>query len=388
MKKIYVSLLGALGCAGLAQAQSSSLTLFGIVDMSLSRGQGSVSDFQGLRNSGTSTSQLGLRGLEDLGNGLKAGFWLEAELAPDTGSGLPSNSNNQASGASPAAGLTFNRRSTVSLSGPWGQLIAGRDYHPMFWNTILADPFGMLGAGTTQILASRIAGGAPSSAAVGPYGNGANALVSRASNSIAYAWGFAPNALTSRGSGTYVHAMYFMGENARGAAHANDGQGYGLRVGYAEGPVHVAAGVLKSRFAPTDPATLGAANFHTAVLGNIRSASLLASYDFGFARPRALLIRDEFGQRSGKGWMLGTSAPLGIGELRLAYSAYQVDQGTRPRSTKIALGYVHPLSPRTAIYGTYARLRNSGGADRAVNGAVTAPNAPSSGFDLGLRHTF
>jgi hypothetical protein len=40
------------------------------------------------------------------------------------------------------------------------------------------------------------------------------------------------------------------------------------------------------------------------------------------------------------------------------------------------------------VYGTYARVRNSGGATRALNGAATAANQSSSGFDLGLRHTF
>ena len=34
---------------------------------------------------GMSSSRLGFRGVEDLGGGLKASFWLEMGIAPDTG---------------------------------------------------------------------------------------------------------------------------------------------------------------------------------------------------------------------------------------------------------------------------------------------------------------
>ena len=62
-----------------------------------------------------------------------------------------------------------------------------------------------------------------------------------------------------------------------------------------------------------------------------------------------------------------------------------------PRSRKIALGYVHNLSKRTAVYTTVARVRNDGGAAAsAVPGAAGNPsvNSNSTGFDLGVRHSF
>jgi predicted porin len=49
---------------------------------------------------------------------------------------------------------------------------------------------------------------------------------------------------------------------------------------------------------------------------------------------------------------------------------------------------VHNLSKRTALYGTYARLSNSGGASAALNGGVTGANRASTGIDLGIKHTF
>lgn len=47
---------------------------------------------------------------------------------------------------------------------------------------------------------------------------------------------------------------------------------------------------------------------------------------------------------------------------------------------------VHNLPKRTSLYGTYARVRNSGGATAALNGATAGANQSSSGLDLGLRH--
>jgi predicted porin len=59
-----------------------------------------------------------------------------------------------------------------------------------------------------------------------------------------------------------------------------------------------------------------------------------------------------------------------------------------PESKKIALGYVHNLSKRTALYTTFARVKNSGGAASSLNGSVTAANGKSTGYDFGIRHSF
>ena len=163
MKKSLIA-LAVLAAAGAASAQSS-VTLFGIVDATVQR----VSNSDGgpsvtrLTNSGYNSSRLGFRGTEDLGGGMSASFWLEAGMNNDDGQGAATNTNNQASRCRLLAcngrqGLTFNRRSTVSLAGGWGELRLGRDYTPQFWNLTVFDPFGTNGAGTTQTLNSIITG--------------------------------------------------------------------------------------------------------------------------------------------------------------------------------------------------------------------------------------
>jgi len=350
MKKSLIA-LAVLASAGVASAQSS-VTLFGIVDATLAFGKGSVSNKTQLTNSGYNSSRLGFRGTEDLGGGMSASFWLEAGVNNDNGSGAPTNLNNQSTGTSAASagtqGLTFNRRSTVSLGGGWGELRLGRDYTPQFWNLTVFDPFGTNGVGTTQTLSSSLGG----------------PVTVRASNSIGY---FLPGNL----GGFYGQLQHYRGENNNNVA--NDGTGTGLRVGYANGPVNAALAYSTTRYAT----------------GDIKSTNLGGQWDFGVAKLMGHISRDRVsGSATGKGGLIGALVPVGPGEIRLAYSTYKNDLAGTPKTNKWALGYVHNLSKRTAVYATYARLKNSGGAAQALNGSGNAANQNSTGYDFGIRHSF
>jgi predicted porin len=357
MKKSLIA-LAVLAAAGTASAQSS-VTLFGIVDATIQR----VNNSNGpsvtrLTNSGYNSSRLGFRGTEDLGGGMSASFWLEAGMSNDDGQGANTNANNQASGAGAAVagrqGLTFNRRSTVSLAGNWGELRLGRDYTPQFWNLTVFDAFGTNGIGTTQTLNSIITG----STAV------------RASNGIGY---FLPGNL----GGFYGQYQHYLGENISGTP--NDGTGDGLRLGWANGPINVAAAMSQ-----TNNTIAGAS-------AKIKQNNVGAQWDFGVAQILGHYEWDSVGSTDGRGWNLGALFPIGAGQIRAAYSEYKVKLGTQPKSQKFALGYVHNLSKRTALYVTYADVKNSNGAAAsAAPGAAGSPgiNSHSNGWDLGLRHSF
>ena len=357
MKKSLIA-LAVLATAGVASAQSS-VTLFGIVDARLAVGNGSgagSSDKTQLTNSGYNSSRLGFRGTEDLGGGLSASFWLEAGVNNDDGRGAATNTNNQTTGGAVAGigggqGLTFNRRSTVSLAGGFGEIRLGRDYTPQFWNLTVFDPFGTNGVGTTQTLNSSLGG----------------PVNVRASNSMGY---FLPRDL----GGFYGQIQYYLGENNQtGAATEDDGKGAGLRLGYAAGPVNVALALSSTNYAT----------------GDIKTTNIGGQYDLGVAKIMAHYNRDRVtGGLTGKGGLIGGLIPMGAGEIRLAYSTYKTNAAGTPQSKKYALGYVHNLSKRTALYTTFARVSNSGGAASALNGAVTAANNKSTGYDFGIRHSF
>ncbi|MGE0499140.1 MAG: porin [Ramlibacter sp.] len=350
MKKTFTVL--AVFAAGAASAQSS-VTLFGIVDATFAHGSGSVASKTQLTNSGYNSSRLGFKGTEDLGGGLAASFWLEGSALTDTGAGGATSTNNQTTGSTGGGGLTFNRRSTVSLSGAWGEVRLGRDYTPQFWNLAVFDPFGTNGVGTTQVLGSTLGG----------------PVAVRASNTMGY---FLPRNL----GGFYGQVQHYLGENLSNAgATEKDGRGTSLRLGYAKGPVNVALSHATTKYAA----------------GDIRSTSLGGLWNFGVAKLMAEYSRDRVGapaSTTGTGGLIGGVVPVGAGEVRLAYSSYKVNSAGNPKSTKWALGYVHHLSKRTVLYTTFARVNNSGGASRSLNGAVTAANNSSSGYDFGVRHSF
>ena len=353
MKKSLIA-LAVLAASGAAMAQSS-VTLFGIVDATYAYGSGSVANKSQLTNSGINGSRLGFRGVEDLGGGMSASFWLEAGVNNDNGSGVTTSTNNQgASGVTGGGGLTFNRRSTVSLNGGFGEVRLGRDYTPQFWNLTVFDPFGVVGVGTSQTLNSSLGG--PTTV--------------RASNAIGY---FLPGNL----GGFYGQAQYYMGENLSNAANKKDGNGLAARVGYANGPINVALALSETKF----------------LAGDIQAFNLGASYDLGMAKIMAHYNQDEIdGGAEGKGFLIGGLIPMGAGEIRLAYSTYKIDLNvpgaSDPRTNKLALGYVHNLSKRTALYATYAHVSNKNGAAQSLNGSVTAAGKNSNGYNFGIRHSF
>lgn len=364
MKKTLVA-LAVMAAAGAASAQSS-VTLFGIVDAALTVGRGDAGDNIGLTTNGYNSSRLGFRGVEDLGGGLQASFWLEVGFDSDTGQGAATNINNLATGtsATPLAtgtqGLTFNRRSTVSLSGGFGEVRLGRDYNPLFWNNTTFDPFGTNGVGTTVSYTG--------------YQGTFGPTAVRASNSIGY---FLPRNL----GGLYGQAMYHFGEQGSAAgATEDDGTGYGVRLGYAAGPFDVALAYGFTEFAA----------------GDRSGYNIAGSWNFGLAKLMAQYNANEVDVAGGaeqEGWLIGASAPIGAGEIRASYSQTELDTAANPRGRKLALGYVHNLSKRTAVYTTIARVRNDGGASFNVNpttgvAGISGVNGSSTGFDLGVRHQF
>lgn len=401
MKKSLVA-LAALAVAGVASAQSS-VTLFGVVDTAISGYSnkaknvlGSVTTSQtALTSSGYNASRLGFRGTEDLGGGLAASFWLEAGLATDTGA------------SNLGGGLQFNRRSTVSLSGTFGEIRLGRDYTPTFWNDTVFDPFGTNGVGTNLV---ENANDALSSTGY-----------SRSSNSVGY---FLPPNL----GGFYGQFMYAFAEKtsydpagttppgllniiANPSLLSSDydsrsGRYVGGRVGYATGPLDVALS-YGSRTVDS--------GFYSGFTQNNNTWNLGGSYDFGVVKLFGEYSNTKYktdwknsfmayGWRdpSMDGWLLGATVPVGAGLVRMSYSGVKIknvsDWNTSdPKADQFALGYVYNLSKRTAVYATVAYLKNKNGADFKVGGPSFADSTPggralvpntSTGYDLGLRHSF
>ncbi len=356
MKKTLIALATLASFAGMASAQSS-VTVFGIVDATLKHGSGNTANKTQLGSNGLDTSRVGFRGTEDLGGGLSAQFWLEAGFTPDDGQFTGTNTNNQATGAGAAVvgrqGLTFNRRSTVSLVGGFGEVRLGRHFNPAYWNITNFDPFGTSGVGASQVDSSIITG----------------ATSTRVSNKVEYI-------LPGNLGGFYGNVAYWFGEQASNVANDKDGNGSGLRLGFANGPFDVAFAYSKTKY----------------LTGDATQSNIGGSWNFAMVKLMGQYERDELGTVKGKGGVIGATVPVGAGQIRVAYSRYSTDAAGDPTSKKLALGYVHNLSKRTALYATVARVKNDGfgaaAASAALNGAVSTGNGSSTGYDLGIRHSF
>ncbi|WP_213953577.1 porin [Variovorax sp. dw_954] len=424
MKKSLVS-LAALAAAGVASAQSS-LTMFGVVDTAVTYIQ-TTSSFVGIpgtpglnfvgapdqhqsqwsmTSSGYNASRLGFRGTEDLGGGVAIGFWLEAGMTNDDG----------------AIGLAaFNRRSTVSLlSSSFGEIRLGRDYVPTFWNDDVFSPFGTNGVGASQVY---VMNNGPRTVSFGGLNRGlfGNPNATRASNSIGY---FLPPDL----GGFYGQAMYAFNEAVKydpgntTPAAANTqraGRYVGGRFGYGYGPLDVAASYSES--------TTGD-NYNQGLTTDVVTTNLGASWDFGVVKLFGEISRTQnkneyvfpppvgTGDYKGDGYLLGATMPVGVGLIRVAYSHVKLNftspptgttailaaTGSDPAAGKFAIGYVHNLSLRTALYVTGAYVKEKNGAAFIIpvgnsfplftNNYFTTGSGYKAdhvmGYDFGIRHAF
>jgi predicted porin len=378
MKKSLIA-LAVMAAAGAASAQSS-VQLFGIVDVNYNYIKGDGNGHQSrVTDSGYNSSRIGFRGTEDLGGGMSASFWLEAGVNPDNGTGDTTNTNNQpvvgvATTPAGTQGLTFNRRATVSLAGGWGELRLGRDYTPTFWNLTVFDPFGTNGVGSSTFM-TQGAGYGTSAVALSTLATG-----TRASNSVGY---FLPPNL----GGFYGQVMVATGENASNSgATADDGNYAGGRLGWASGPFNVAAsyGIL------------------TLASGDYKALNVGGHWDFGIFKLMGQYVADELesggttvatGSGKQESFLIGGLVPVGAGEIRASWVHTNVKNSRTISAPEdgdmFAIGYVHNLSKRTAVYATYARVQNKGNGILFNNGRqVTELGGASDGFDLGIRHSF
>ena len=128
MKRTSIA-MAALLAAGAAHAQSS-VTLYGLLDLGVdysSNANANGHSVTRVSSGGMNTSRWGLRGSEDLGNGLKAVYQLEGGILMDTGA---------------ADGNLFKRQANVGLEGRFGRIVLGRSFTSVYDTVIRFDPMG------------------------------------------------------------------------------------------------------------------------------------------------------------------------------------------------------------------------------------------------------
>lgn len=387
MKKSLIA-LAAVAASGAAFAQSS-VTLFGIVDTGIgyvSNANAAGDNKYGVYNSGNSTSRLGFRGTEDLGNGLKAGFWLEGEIFADNG----------------GSGLDFKRRSTLQLEGGFGELRIGRDQVAGYNKPSSYDVFGQTGIGqfmgwsdfagtafSTEVTAELKALGYTSITSSAT----ADAAGVRSDNLISY---YTPNF-----SGFKAGLSYGFDEKTSGEYKA--GQYFGGHIAYDNGPLSVtfAADQRKLNYSIAAAAVVAPALPAFAESENMKKQmmTLGASYNFGVAKLSGLVQQVKY-KVDGAGtsdkfnnYAVGVSAPVGAaGVVKAQYALYD-QKALDTKAHQFSLGYDHNLSKRTAVYGIVSFLKNKEGSNMALsakglNTAGPGAGENQTGVQVGIRHAF
>ncbi len=324
-----VPLLVTLASSGLvslgAQAQSS-MAMYGVVDITLGSFQyagtkGSADNERTTKVDGNQmvTSFLGLRGTEDLGGGLKAGFMIETFLRPDTGAAGRSDTD-----------VFWGRAANVWLEGGLGKLTVGRQGNLLFGQVVGFNPF--------------VAAFGLSPAVRLTYGKWGNDRGDSGwSNAVSYS--------TPKLGGVVLTAQAQAGEST----DKSEGASYALGASYASGPFAIAGAWQSLRSAEAPKANFAAGQRQTFGL-------ISASYDAGFTK-----FFGQYGQFENRGYVgaanidtlfyqLGVAVPVSAsGKVLASYGETKEkagEGGTTPKTRHgiFTVGYDHWLSKRTDLY--------------------------------------
>ncbi len=374
----------ALAIAGLASTAAfaqTNVTIYGSVDAGYTyrwdaehTTGGSPNSMSSIDTGNSAGNRLGFKGVEDLGNGLKAVFLLEQGF----------NFDNGAQGQS---GKMFGRQAYVGLTGGFGTAIAGRLYTPHFSLMSAVDPFA---AGT-----------------VGQYRNvwgatGANgATVNlldpvRVDNAVAYV---SPNFGGFDVTVAYSNAA--SPDNGGASENTTDNSRnntvYAILAKYAAGPVMVGFNVHRIAAASTIANT---------TLKSLDNYTLAGTFDAKVVKLHAAAAYNQWdsstvqGDASFSNYLIGATVPLGKFALQtsIAYSDMNGDQNNflKGQATQYAVGATYAMSKRTNLYTAYslidaqdARIGTiAGTADASNLGLAGNGTAYQQGFTAGIRHQF
>ncbi len=320
MKKSLVA-LALTGAFGVASAQSS-VTVYGTLDAGITRTTHVANDATQIAK--RDNNKLGFRGVEDLGNGLKALFQLEIRYEPDTGT-FESNVRP-----------LFQGQSRVGLQGAFGTARLGRGLTAFQESVMAFEPWSGLPNVAGYQTNLQVAGYTSDPLSVA--GNSAN----RFSNGAFYnspVWnGFQVNVTVATkeangnpaiiGKGTAAAPQY--AANAKASANP-----YSISATYTNGPF--AAMLAAERNGVESKLWSVAASYKP-----LAALKLMGSYQ------RQDQSHTLFTNTDTDAWVLGLNYTIGAGKILAGYGQKKPDGVLKTKQASV--GYEYSLSPRTYLY--------------------------------------
>ncbi len=335
-KSLLAASIALLGGAAMAQ---SSVTISGVIDEFVAVHRTGGDNNYRLDSSGLMGSRYIFRGSEDLGNGLRANFWLENGFNPDTGAA-----------ADPTR--SFNRQAWVGLS-----------------STTLGE--GRIGRLTSQQFFMEGQFDAFQGASMGSSFNNLVTFSVRFDNSVGYT---TPASLGPVKVGLLASLNEATTGRRLGAGVAS--------VEYKSGPLYLGANYADVQNATT--------------LVKTRTGFAGGNYDFGGAK----VFLGYFQAKSSNGALdrqvLAVSGQYSLTPalaLVAGYGRANDKTAANADGAHAGVGFFYDLSKRTLLYGNVSKMNNDAGATFSLNGAtalgvVPRPGNDVTGAQLGIRHLF
>lgn len=384
----------ALAIAGLASTAAfaqTNVTIYGVADATFDSVKatgataGDASDYNNRNRVTSNSSYIGFKGVEDLGNGLKAVFQFENGLNTENG----------------AAGVWNNRDSYVGLTGGFGTVLAGNLTGPTRGLGAKFDVnTGATGIGANSALLAKLGGG-----------SGAGAFDQRINNAIAYisptfagfnaVVGYSTGLTNAYGAGSLVGHENMTADNAKQGNHAYTlGLNYAI-AGFDTGYAYTAVKAAGNGSVADDGLAAGWRKLDNHRVG--------VMYKAAFGQVGVLFDRTRLDQTAGEDltqnvWYLsGKFNVLAKGAVIAQWghaSDVKNNNTDKEGANHYVLGYEHNLSKRTVLKAVYSRIANKDNANYdylygvgAANTTATGAGAVNdgsavSGISVGVRHSF
>ena len=384
MKKSLIAL--AVASAAMAgSAYAANVEVYGLLDTSLAYvyadPDASGHDGEGkftMENAREFGSRFGLRGSEDLGNGMKVGFVLESGIKSD-------------SGELDQGGRLFGREAHINLTGDFGYLAFG--LQPVFGSTLgqhgLFRAIDPLFANYTEAFGS---------------GHASASMWTRVDNAISY--------VTPNWAGFNFYGMYSFENDSTKPYDRNADEGSSGVDRYAALAARYQQGALEM-----------VAVYDTTMYGNDRQSAKYddngqtftfgGNYTFGNGLKvlafgqwfkdqelnRAGAMSDAlkfnrgaagYGFVDGYGLSLGVNYPIGggVAKAQVAYRDMENQLDQEFNRWTVAAAYDYPLSKRTAVYAMTGYTRESMEGQVNGNGAKYDADPKAYEFTVGMVHRF
>lgn len=371
-KKIIALALAAASGAAIAQ---TNVTIYGNVDMGwmVSGGHnGAVADDKtrhSLQSSG-SLSYIGFKGVEDLGDGLKAVFDLQYRINPDVNEGLG------------RAGRQY-----VGLTGGFGTAVAGYLDGLRYGIYGKYNPFGNYSVGNFASMTTQYDRAANAVAYISPSLAGFTLILATATNTQ-----------TTEGGLNGVHTK----PGVKSEGNNGDDRLFSVNLIYAKGPLSIdldyettkAVGYSDSRLyvattgASYDFGVVKLSGVYDVIKGDPNSL-IGGNIDLGGgANLGGLAAGQSYDRRN---WFVGAAVPVGKATFLASYGQVKDRTLADSDAAKWAVGARYALSKRTELYADYAQISNEKSAGFTINpmgNSLGLSGHGVKGFAMGIKHSF